>query len=165
MNWDAIGAVSELVGALAVVITLIYLALQIRQNTRAVRLDTGHAITEEFRSMFALMAEHKELAELVHAAAADPSAISGVEKVRYYGLNGNFMRAIENAYIQWSEGALDLRHWEGMKRMVCDYAQLPGFQEFWSDRKHWFSEDFQRFMDTDIFATDHKVEVPLPGEY
>lgn len=165
MNWDAIGAISELIGAVAVVVTLIYLAVQIRQNTRAIRLDTGHAITEEFRGMFALMAEHKELADLVHKAAADPSAITGVDKVRYYGLNGNFIRALENAYIQWSEGALDMRHWEGMKRMLSDYARLPGFQEFWRDRKHWFSDDFQQFMDTDIFAPDHEIDVPLPGQY
>jgi hypothetical protein len=36
VNWDAIGAVAEVIGALAVLITLIYLALQIRQNTRAI---------------------------------------------------------------------------------------------------------------------------------
>jgi hypothetical protein len=165
MNWDAVGAISELVGAFAVVITLIYLAIQVRQNTRAIRLDTGHAITEEFRSMFAMMAENKDLAELVHRAASDPASISGADKVRYYGLNGNFVRALENAYIQWTEGALDARHWAGMKRMLTDYAQLPGFREFWPFRKHWFSEDFQQFMDTEILPSNESVDVPLPGDY
>jgi hypothetical protein len=37
MNWEAIGAVGETVGALAVLVTLVYLAVQIRQNTKAVR--------------------------------------------------------------------------------------------------------------------------------
>lgn len=165
MNWDAIGAMSEFTGAVAVVITLIYLAIQIRQNTRAIRLDTGHAITEEFRSMFALMAENKELAELVHRAASDPACISGADKVRYYGLNGNFLRALENAYIQWSEGALDLRHWAGMKRMLTDYGKLPGFREFWPHRKHWFSEDFQQFMEAEILIAGDSSSVPLPGDY
>ena len=75
MNWEAIGALSEFVGAIAVVITLVYLAIQIRQNTRAIRLDTGHDITEEYRDIFALMAENRELAELVHRAAIDPESI------------------------------------------------------------------------------------------
>ena len=165
MNWDAIGAIAELIGAIAVVITLIYLAIQVRQNTRAIRLDTGHAITEEFRGMFALMAEHMELADLVHRAATDPASISGAEKVRYYGLNGNFVRALENAYIQRSEGALDPRHWAGMERMLADYARLPGFLDFWADRQHWFSEDFQQYMDQQILHRDREVDVPLPGEY
>ena len=45
MNWEALGALSELIGAIAVVLTLIYLAVQIRQNTRAIRLGTNHAVS------------------------------------------------------------------------------------------------------------------------
>lgn len=43
MNWDAAGAIGEIVGALAVVITLVYLAIQVRQNTRHVQAQMGHA--------------------------------------------------------------------------------------------------------------------------
>ena len=46
MNWEALGAISELVGALAVIATLLYIALQIRQNTKAIRGATLNAITE-----------------------------------------------------------------------------------------------------------------------
>ena len=74
-------------------------------------------------------------------------------------------RALENAYIHWTEGALDHRHWAGMRRMLTDYAQLPGFQEYWPNRKHWFSEDFQHFMDTEVMRTEAPPDAPLPGEY
>ncbi len=37
MNWEAIGAIGEIIGAMAVFLTLVYLALQIRQNTKAVQ--------------------------------------------------------------------------------------------------------------------------------
>jgi hypothetical protein len=46
MNWDAIGAVGELIGAIAVVITLVYLAIQIRQNTKTVRASTYQSVAE-----------------------------------------------------------------------------------------------------------------------
>ena len=42
MNWDAVGAIGEIVGALAVVITLVYLAIQVRQNTRHLQAQMGH---------------------------------------------------------------------------------------------------------------------------
>ena len=64
-DWGAIG---ELAGGVAVIVTLIYLALQIRQNTRAIRLGTGYAVTEEFRDMFALIAGQSSLAELTLSA-------------------------------------------------------------------------------------------------
>jgi len=83
VNWDAIGAVSELIGAVGVVITLIYLAVQIRQNTRAVRLDTSHNIMEEIRDMYSLMAEHGELADLVNRAATDYESVDDKKRAEH----------------------------------------------------------------------------------
>jgi len=160
-DWGAIG---ELVGGAAVVVTLIYLAFQIRQNTRAIRLSTSHAVANDFRGMFALMAEQSELTEAIHKGSNDPGSISGAEKMRYWGFNGNLAYAFENAYIQSTEDALDPRHWSGMKRMMIDYTSVPGFTDYWPNRKHWCSEDFQHFMDSEILQTDAE-KVPLPGEY
>lgn len=42
MNWEAAGAIGEMVGSAAVLVTLIYLAIQVRQNTRHVRAQMGH---------------------------------------------------------------------------------------------------------------------------
>ena len=160
-DWGAIG---ELIGGLAVLVTLFYVALQIRHNTRAIRLSTGHAVTEEFRDMFALMAEHNDLAELIYKAANDAASISGADKLRYWGFNNNFVLAFENAYIQ-SEYALGHRHWAAMKRMMTDYTHVQGFREFWPNRKHWYSEDFQNFMDAEIMQPDVRTGALLPGGY
>jgi hypothetical protein len=43
MNWEALGAIGEIVGTVAVVVTLGYLAVQIRQNTRTMRAPSNHA--------------------------------------------------------------------------------------------------------------------------
>ena len=165
MNWDAIGAIGELVGAIGVILTLIYLAIQIRHNTRAVRLETAHNIMEEIRDLYSLMAEHGELADLINRAATDYESITGQEKVRWYALNMNFIRSLENGHIQWQEGALDSRVWYGMKRQSSDYTRLPGFAEFWANRKHWFSEEFQEFMGAEIMGESLKPRAPMPGEY
>ena len=45
MNWDAIGAIGEIVGAIAVVITLLYLAHQTRINTKAVKTSTFNELS------------------------------------------------------------------------------------------------------------------------
>ncbi len=161
-DWGAIG---ELVGGVAVIVTLIYIALQIRQNTRTIRLSTGYSNTKEFRDMFAALAENSGLSELIHKAANDATSISGAEKMRFYSFNNNFTRACENAYIQSTQGVLDPKHWAGMKRMMIDFTHMPGFREYWLNRKHWHSEDFQHFMDAEILQSDAKAGVPLPGAY
>lgn len=51
MNWEAIGAVSELVGAIAVLVSLLYLASQIRQGTATTRVQTvQHLLTSDTAS-------------------------------------------------------------------------------------------------------------------
>ena len=165
MSWEAIGAISEFVGAVGVIVTLIYLAIQIRHNTRAVRLDTAHNIMEEIRDLYSLMAEHSDLADLINRAATNHESISGPDKVRWYALNMNFIRSLENGHIQWQEGALDARVWHGMKRQTADYTRLPGFEEFWANRKHWFSDEFQEFMRSEIMGKPVEHDVPIPGEY
>ena len=51
MDWDAIGAVGEVLGALAVLITLFYLARQIRQNTEEIRSSNYHGVTDSFNEL------------------------------------------------------------------------------------------------------------------
>ena len=48
MNWDAIGAIAELLGAFGVIASLIYLATQIRQNTKSVRMASHHGVAVQF---------------------------------------------------------------------------------------------------------------------
>ena len=53
MNWDAVGAISESVGALGVIVSLIYLALQVRQNTQQVRLSRAQETSSPIQDGFA----------------------------------------------------------------------------------------------------------------
>ena len=57
MNWDAISALSEFIGAIAVVVTLIYLAVQVRQNTQSIKTSTLQANTALWNSMFSAIAD------------------------------------------------------------------------------------------------------------
>ncbi|GAF93200.1 unnamed protein product, partial [marine sediment metagenome] len=72
MNWDAIGAVGEIVGALAVVITLIFLTIQIRQSTAAVRHSTSRGIQEDANAWRFKIIESEEVSELFRKGLTDP---------------------------------------------------------------------------------------------
>jgi len=49
MNWEAIGAVGEIIGAMAVVLSLIYLAIQVRQNSNMARAESRLRLVDTFR--------------------------------------------------------------------------------------------------------------------
>ena len=72
MNWDAAGAIGEIIGALAVFLTLIYLALQIRQNTKAVQASAVDASIGKVTSVRQSMYENAEVAAIYVKGLANP---------------------------------------------------------------------------------------------
>ena len=64
MDWDALGALAELAGALAVFLTLVYLALQIRQNTHATRSSSHHAVTDALNHLNLTLAQDEKVANI-----------------------------------------------------------------------------------------------------
>ena len=73
MNWDAIGAVGEIVGALAVVVSLVYLAVQIRSQNKESRMAAMHEFSAGYRDTLATIAEG-QMAEIIGSATPDKSA-------------------------------------------------------------------------------------------
>ena len=158
-----LGALGEFVGAIAVVVTLIYLAFQMRQNTNALKLNTARSVTEELQEMFSLLASSEKLSE-IFVTAAGGSPIQGVERTRYNTFMSNLVRVYENAFLQWRAGVIDPAHWEGMTRMMIDVTSMAGFDQYWQDRKHWVSDDFQEYMESAVVSAPPKTGVRLPGE-
>ena len=109
MNWDAIGAVGELLGALAVIVTLGYLAAQIRQNTRTVRSATAQAIQSAMNEAHAHLKQASTSARIYRLGLSDLSMLDEDEQVQFsmtmysifaqfeniQGAKGNFFQRIK----------------------------------------------------------------------
>jgi len=61
VNWDAIGAIGEVVGAIAVVTTLIYLSTQVRQSNRMSQAESLRSIANSFTSIAMEVAKSSDL--------------------------------------------------------------------------------------------------------
>jgi hypothetical protein len=151
MNWDAIGAVGEVAGAAGVIITLVYLAIQIRQNTKAIRLNTIRSTNEGFRSQAALIGGSNEVAEVYTNGLMEPEKLNLTERVQFYALLHNQVRGYEEAFYQHTEGALDPRIWAGMHGQMLNTSTLPGFKVYWQDRRDWYSSSFQNQVENVLY--------------
>lgn len=162
MTLIELGALGDLVASLGVIATFIYLALQMRQNTKAIRLSTSHAVTGELQHLYSLMASDQGLSEVIIQAAQKPH-LSGATRLRFTTFASNAMRVYENAFLLKHDDSISKAHWEGITRMMIDFTSWPAFSEYWQDRKHWLSDDFQAYMDAEIIPTPPKVGVTNPG--
>ena len=100
MNWDAIGALAEVVGAIAVVITLIYVAVQIRQDTNATKLTAAQNTSRDLRDALGVLANDMGMTAIHLRALKDVGSLSPEERHRLYPYLNVLYKQYENAYFQ-----------------------------------------------------------------
>lgn len=146
MNWDAIGAIGEIVGAIAVVLSLIYLASQIRTQNKESRVAAMHEIAVAYRQSNIAFAD-PVLADILTRAHVDTDSLTEAEILQLIcGVQGVF-RVWEEAYYQHVAGRLDEHLWEAMLREYSTYMSAGGFDFVWQLRKEGHNDSFRRFVD------------------
>ena len=154
MNWEAIGAVGEIMGALGVILSLVYLASQIRAQNRESRMAAATEWTNEWNEFAVSFAEHPVLAELWVRGSQDFFSLNPVEVIQFSAQIGRFFRVAEGFHDQYSQGRLDLKTWRGLARALEDIAGLPGVKSWWPTRSHWYSDSFITFVQPYIDSTE-----------
>jgi hypothetical protein len=82
MNWDALVAISQLVAAVGVVLSLIFVGLQVRQNTRALQRTEHNSTMEQWTVIRMAIAKNREIAELMTAGLHGESPLDAAEQLR-----------------------------------------------------------------------------------
>ena len=147
MNWEAIGAVGEIAGAIGVIITLIYLALQIRQNTRASRIASFQASTEMLNSVSQSIATNSELAEILDVLSSGSRELTPSEFQRFSFLTLSLFRSWETAFYQRTEGMALQQSWERYEGSIRNQLSMPQVREWWRTGSFGFTTDFKNHID------------------
>ncbi|MBW2423886.1 MAG: hypothetical protein JRG86_06545 [Deltaproteobacteria bacterium] len=138
MNWDAIGAIAELLGAVGVIASLVYLATQIRQsreqmerNTRAVSASGFQDSLEQFDHAFFQVFQDSELASLTLQGFEGTRELSEEDQIRFGVLMAGVMSSLENTYYQYRIGLLDKDRWSLHQARLETLIGRPGVARWW----------------------------------
>jgi len=163
LSLEQIYYLCQTIAAGAVVISLIYVGIQVRQNTHAINLTAAHNISESFRDSHALIAENADLCEIWFRGMQDLDSLAGPEKLRFYLYMHNFFELFEHAYYSWQKQALDPRLWAGIYRRFLTLKTSPGWRGYWESRKAMFHEDFVRYVDEVLMPAASPADYKLAG--
>jgi hypothetical protein len=151
MNWDAIGAVGEVGGAVAVVVTLIYLAGQLRQNTNALRsasYEHWNEISSSWADFFARYAV--EISEIEQLTSMDQ--LTEPQRKIHGALALRSLNQAHTSYLQHRAGTLDDDVFEARMRAFQGWL---GFHHF--NRDAWrtgarvqLTPDFVEFVESRV---------------
>ena len=147
VNWEAISAIGQLVGALAVVISLIYLAREVRSNARETRRAAMRSTLDSLNRFTQQVAEHADLAELRNRGFHDLESLNAVDRGRFYSYMHAVFRTAEDVYYQHLDGHVDPHRWRGYEAVLRDVNTSRGVQAWWRSHLHWFDgEEFAKFI-------------------
>jgi len=147
VNWTMIGAMGELVGALAVVLTLFYLARQVRDASREAQRDRWRALNAELTKWADGFAADDAYADVVLRGFQDRRSLQPREVFRFYSSLFAFFRAWEALFEFTREGGVHREGAEALARTTRDILGFPGVQAYWADRRHWFTAAFAAHVD------------------
>lgn len=155
MNWDAIGAIGEIVGALAVVISVIYLAIQIRTGSAAVSTNLRDSIFASLYEWNYQLTADPPFAAMFHRGLADFNSLTDEEKPRFMHTAFGLFKIFENAYLHYIEGSVGADVWKQNREVLYSFAQTPGGRLYLEARRGAFDE---RFMEEIEAASVSKIK-------
>lgn len=146
--------VAELAGSAAVLLGLVFVGLELRQNTAAVQATTSQGVRELSIDWLSNIATSPELAETWAKALSDPAQLEGGEEVQVsYMLRAYWLR-LQTTYYQWRRGALSDGDWAPFEATICRRpsattgGQLVRLRHAtWADHKESMTDEFAAFVE------------------
>jgi len=163
-NWDAISAISQLVGSVAVVLSVLYLALQVHQGTRVARLATQDAAATALRDVTKPLMVNADLERIWRVGLEDIGALSLEERVRFFHAAYQFLKAFETIHFHYVYGLMDRQLFEGWHGLLRHYIVAPGMAQYWKLRPDIFSGRFRTFVNSLEPPADQRTVGTLFGE-
>jgi hypothetical protein len=146
MSLQDLGNLGEFVAAVAVLVTLIYLALQIRQNTRQIvqntqslRLAANHAFKRDGQDLRMTIAQDPEMARILRVGLADRSSLDENDYMRFNVMLAAIFEHLQFAFERREEGLVD---WDAQERFTRTYMAQPGARDWWNSGREILNEPF-----------------------
>ena len=141
-DWGAIG---ELIGGFAIIVSLIYVAAQIRQSTQATRVATSQTFTDQYMRAVTQLYE-PGFSDIYRRGLSGLDNLQGSDKISFMACIGMFLRMYESFYIQEKDGAFDARLFGPWTNSFVDLFSNDGPREVLELRKHQYNAEFIEFF-------------------
>lgn len=146
MNWEEVSAISQMIGSIAVVFSVLYLAIQVHRSTRIAKLAAQDAAAAALRDVTKPFAENSELARIWRVGLENLQALSAEDQARFFHSTFQFLKAYETIHFHHVYGLMDEQIWEGWCGLLKHYIASPGIEHYWRLRHDLFSKRYQQFI-------------------
>lgn len=144
---EHLASIASIVSAFAIVVSVIYAALQIRQNTSAVTVSALQQVMDSFAEISFEIGRDKALCDLVVRANRDFGSLPPPERLQFTLMTLSFTRRAENVFLQSRAHVLTADHWVGIRNSLLAVMDPPGARACWAEIRTRLNPDFRLFVD------------------
>ena len=144
---DRVLKFGELIAAIAVVVSVIFVSVEIRQNSTAQVQSTTQSVVSDYIGSLERLVEFPDMTCLYIRGAQDYASLSGSERLRFSAYYMSTYYQLQEMHRLSEEGSIDDDTWSGFHGLLTETTRYPGVRQWFSDRRDWFSVRFQGYID------------------
>ena len=146
MNIQDFGAIGEIVGGIAVIATLMYLSVQIRQSNTSTHRQMYAQAATAISEFWLALAKDEELYDLYLKMMREPQSLQPTQLGRGQLVLDSYLSLMESYFLHNSEykEQLSQERWERILRQMLN---TPGGRVYWPNRQKYFHEKFRLYID------------------
>lgn len=146
MNWDAVGAIAESIGAIGVMISLAYLSIQVRTSNRYLKIENQDRVNTHQSTFRMALITDPDVATIMDKGLQQTEPLTRIEVIRFDALMSQLLWGCYQAWQRYYED--DDGSWRnGTAPTVVSILRTPGGANWWRRRKAQFIDEFVRAVD------------------
>ena len=148
MTLANLGDIGEFVGAIGVIASLIYVGLEVRRNTKALRAQAHETVVSGYMASINVISQHAEIfAKGIQSTYDEFKKFPDDEKVVFVGMIFGFFKHFEQIHAQYRQGLIGEEEWAAWSEHIGMQFHQTGPQWWWKLRRSSFAPPFREYLD------------------
>jgi hypothetical protein len=161
MMFEIINTIAQILAAAGVLAGLVFVGIQIRHNTRAVRVGNFHAITDSFNTTNLTIGASTSTARVLRLGFAGIRNLTEDERVQFSFIALSAFRIMETLYYSSKIGVAEQDLWFTERKTIDALVRNPGMREWWATNPLSFTPEFRALVDQIIKEIDAAAPSPV----
>jgi len=153
MVLEAAANYADVIGGIAVVVSLIYVGIKVNRSTSAIRSSAANDATVAMQSWYLEMGSNRQASDIWFNAMTSPTPLETHDEFQFMMSMHAVLLGMQNSYLLSREGTLDEEFREAVTTAIVAVKDLPGMDRYWNQRRGFFHSEFAGYVD-DLLLQD-----------
>ena len=155
-----IASIAEIIGAFAVVISLIYVGIQVNDSAVAVRSSSANDANVALQNWYMQIGSDQQTSGIFYRGLTSEEALPLEEEFQYLMMFHGAFLAFQNGFLLAEEGSIDAKFRDSLSAVILGVKDLPGMGRYWQQRRGYLHPDFAIYVEQ-LFRTESDVPVDI----